>query len=180
MSSLISELAPVNVLDWVREHENLGPRPPMSHSRIWCNGFLVLLFDGPTPKNRADFHINSSPEWFYQLVGDMRCRILENGQFIDFTVGPGQMFLIPPQLPHLNQRDEGSLGIVIHQQRAPGATDAIVWYCEKCCTQLYRADYVCEDLQAQLPIHIRRFLSDEKLRTCTNCGTVMAADRGFM
>jgi 3-hydroxyanthranilate 3,4-dioxygenase len=169
-----------NVLKWVEENRSKLDKPTMSHERVWEDGFLVLLFDGPTPKNRCDFHINTSPEFFYQLVGEMRCRVIENGKFVDLTVGEGEMFLLPASVPHLNTRDQGSLGIVVHQTRAKGAKDSIVWYCENCCHQLYRADYVFEDLRAQLPIYIRKFLSDEGLRTCEECRTVMPADRGYM
>ncbi len=169
-----------NVLKWVEENRSKLDKPLMSHERVWEDGFLVMLFDGPTPTNRCDFHINTSPEFFYQLVGDMRCRVIENDKYVDFTVGEGEMFLLPPNVPHLNQRDQGSLGIVVHQTRVPGAKDSIVWYCEKCCNQLYRADYIFEDLKVQLPIYIRKFLSDEALRTCERCGVVMPADRGYM
>lgn len=169
-----------DVHKWVEENRHRRDKPLMSHERVWYDGFMVMLFDGPTPKDRCDFHINSSPEFFYQLVGDMFCRVLEDGAFRDFTVKEGEMFMLPANVPHLNSRNQGSLGIVVHQTRQPGAKDAIVWYCEKCANQLFRCDYVFEDLQKQLPIFIRQFLSDESLRSCDKCGTVMAADRGYM
>jgi 3-hydroxyanthranilate 3,4-dioxygenase len=169
-----------DVLKWVEENRSRTDKPLMSHERVWYNGFLVMLFDGPTPKDRCDFHINTSPEFFYQLVGDMQCRVIENGRFRDITVKEGEMFMLPANEPHLNSRVQGSLGIVLHQTRAPGAKDSIVWYCENCCNQLYRADYIFEDLKAQLPIFVRKFLADEALRTCDACGTVMPADRGYM
>lgn len=108
-----------DVLKWVEENRAVLDKPTMNHERVWNDGFLVMLFDGPTPKDRCDFHINTSPEFFYQLVGDMRCRIIEDGKRIDITVGEGEMFLLPANVPHLNQRDRGSLGIVVHQTRAP-------------------------------------------------------------
>jgi len=171
-----------DVLRWVEEHRSLQDRPLMSHERVWhgTDGFLVMLFDGPTPPERCDFHVNSSPEWFFQLVGQMHCRVLEQDKFRDITVGEGEMFLLPPLVPHLNVRERGSLGIVIHQTRAPGAKDSIVWYCEGCCHPLHRVDYLFEDLQAQLPVFIRSFLSDEQLRTCSRCGWVLPAHRGQM
>ena len=169
-----------DVLKWVEENRASLDKPIMSHERVWNDGFLVMLFDGPTPADRCDFHINTSPEFFYQLVGDMRCRIVEDGKRTDITVGEGEMFLLPANVPHLNTRDRGSLGIVVHQVRAPGAKDSIVWYCQECWHQLFRADYIFEDLKVQLPIYIRQFLSDESLRTCRQCHTVMPADRGYM
>jgi 3-hydroxyanthranilate 3,4-dioxygenase len=173
-------LSTVSLLKWVEEHRSLVGRPIMSHEMIWRDDFIVMLFDGPTPPNRSDFHINTSPEFFYQMQGEMDCRVLENGAFSNITVGEGEMFFLPANVPHLNSRKEHSLGLVIHQKRMLGAKDSIVWYCERCCHQLYRADYVFEDLKAQLQEHIRRFLGDEALRTCSECGTVMPAERGYM
>jgi 3-hydroxyanthranilate 3,4-dioxygenase len=171
-----------DVRRWVEEHRALPDRPLMSHERVWDkgDGFLVMLFDGPTPSERCDFHINTSPEWFYQLVGEMRCRVLQDGKFQDLTVAEGEMFLLPPLVPHLNARDRGSLGIVVHQARPPGVKDAIAWYCEGCCHELHRVEYFVEDLKAQLTSLIRGFLADEGLRTCKSCGWVMPPDRGYM
>jgi 3-hydroxyanthranilate 3,4-dioxygenase len=80
----------------------------------------------------------------------------------------------------LNERDDGSIGLVIHDARTPGALDSIVWYCEACAEQLHRVDYRFEELQRQLRTFFREFLSNERLRTCRNCGAVMSADQGFM
>jgi 3-hydroxyanthranilate 3,4-dioxygenase len=165
---------------WVEEHRLLLPRTLMSHDRVWNDGFLVMLFDGPTAKERSDFHINSSPEFFYQFVGEMFCRVLEEGRFVDYTVHEGEMFLLPPRVPHLNRRGDQSIGLVVHQQRPPGAMDAIAWYCEACGNQLHRVDYVFEELKSQLTTFVSAFLADERLRTCSRCGTVMPSDRGAM
>lgn len=169
-----------DVLKWVEENRFRTDKPLMSHERVWCDGLLVMLFDGPTPKDRCDFHINTSPEFFYQLAGEMQCRVIEDARFRDLTVREGEMFMLPANVPHLNSRGQSSLGIVIHQTRQPGAKDAIVWYCERCCHPLFRVDYSFADLQAQLPVFVRKFLADESLRTCDDCGTVMPADRGYM
>jgi 3-hydroxyanthranilate 3,4-dioxygenase len=169
-----------DIRKWVEEHRALMPRPLMSHDRIWNDGFFVNLFDGPTADERADFHINASPEFFVQLVGEMHCRVVEDGRFEDFVVHEGEMFLLPPNVPHRNRRDVRSFGLVVHQQRPPGATDAILWYCDKCCHQLYRVDYVLDDLREQLTTYVRQFLSDEQKRTCEKCGWVMPANQGMM
>ena len=170
----------VDVQEWVAQHRALLPRPLMSHDRVWNDGFLVMLFDGPTAKERSDFHINASPEFFYQFMGEMTCRVVEDGRFVDFTVHEGEMFLLPPYIPHLNRRGDRSIGLVVHQQRPAGAKDAIVWYCERCCNTLHRVDYVFEELKSQLTTFVRAFLADEKLRTCGGCGWVMPGDKGMM
>ena len=137
-------LSVVDVAGWVAESVARKGKALMSNEMIWNDGFMVTLFDGPTPPERCDFHINTSPEFFYQLRGDMHCRTLEGGRFQDCVVREGEMFLVPALVPHLNSRVEGSIGLVIHQTRAPGAEEAIVWYCERCCHQLHREDYLLE------------------------------------
>lgn len=154
--------------------------PMMHHERVVDDALMVMFFDGATPPERSDFHINSSPEFFYQIDGDMRCRVLEAGGFRDVIVGPGEIFYLPPLVPHLNTRVAGSIGLVIHQRRPPGVTDAIVWYCQVCAHQLHRVDYLFTDLRAQLKAHISAFLADETLRTCDRCGALMPADLGRM
>ncbi|HVU05884.1 MAG TPA: 3-hydroxyanthranilate 3,4-dioxygenase [Polyangiaceae bacterium] len=165
---------------WVEEHRALLPRALMSHERVWNDGFLVMLFDGPTAPERSDFHVNSSPEFFYQFVGEMFCRVLEDGRFVDYTVKEGEMFLLPAGVPHLNRRGDRGIGLVVHQARPAGAKDAIVWYCENCGNQLHRVDYLFEELKSQLTTFVTAFLADERLRTCARCGTVMPGDRGRM
>jgi 3-hydroxyanthranilate 3,4-dioxygenase len=110
----------------------------------------------------------------------MYCRLLQNGEFRDHTVGPGQMFYIPPLVPHLNRRPRGSIGLAVHAQRAPGALDAVAWYCEACGHQLHRIDYLFKDLLEQLPPLVRAFLGNEQQRTCARCGWMMPADQGRM
>ena len=170
----------VNVQEWVEQHRLLLPRSVMSHDRVWNDGFLVMLFDGPTAQERSDFHINASPEFFYQFFGEMTCRVVKDGRFVDFTVHEGEMFLLPPFIPHLNRRNDKSIGLVVHQQRPPGAKDAIVWYCERCCNQLHRVDYIFEELKSQLTTFVRTFLSSAQLRTCQQCAWIMPAEQGMM
>ncbi len=175
-------LSPVSIAKWVEKSRAAGPgKPPLHHEGFWEDGFLVKLFDGPTPRGRRDFHVNTSPEFFYQLEGEMRCRLRHaDAAFEDIVVGVGEMFLIPAGMPHLNERDEGSIGLVIHEARKPGALDGIVWFCESCGGELHRVDYRFEELQRQLRTFIREFLSSETLRTCGRCGAVTAPDQGFM
>lgn len=175
-------LDPVNVLRWVERSRAEGPgKPVLHHEGFWDEGFLVKLFDGPTPRDRRDFHINTSPEFFYQLEGEMRCRVRRaDGRFDDVIVGPGEMYLIPAGVPHLNERDDGSIGLVIHEARKPGALDGIAWYCEACGAEVHRVEYRFEELQRQLRTYIRELAASEALRTCKACGVVMDAERGFM
>ncbi|MFD8993462.1 cupin domain-containing protein [Streptomyces abikoensis] len=162
----------VNVIQWALDSAAAGAKPVMHHELLWNDGLMVALFDGPSPPGRSDFHINTSPELFYQVRGELISRVHEGGKFRDLLIGEGEMFLIPPQIPHLNIRTEGSVGLVIHRSRAADATEAIVWYCEQCSHELYREEYVHEDVQRQVPAFIDAFHHHEERRTCSQCGTV--------
>lgn len=174
------EIRPVDLLAWIRMSKERNSDQLLNHDTFWNRELIVKMFDGPTPPDRSDFHINTSPELFYQFEGEMYVRMLERGEFRDHTVGPGQMFYIPPLVPHLNRRPRGSIGLAIHQQRAPGALDAVAWYCESCGEQLHRIDYLFKDLLEQLPPLVRAFLADEDKRTCGRCGWQMPSDQGRM
>lgn len=171
-----------DVLQWVHEQKKQsGDRPLMNHQMVWRDAFIVMMFNGATPANRSDYHINASGELFYQLEGDMRCRLVEeDGTITHHVVGPGQLFYIPPFQPHLNQRDEGSVGIVIHQKRPDGAKDGMMWLCNTCGNPLHRVDYLFTELKENLKVHIRAFLADEQLRTCDKCGDVFPQEQGYL
>jgi 3-hydroxyanthranilate 3,4-dioxygenase len=177
---MADEIRAVDALAWIRMSRDRKSDQILNHDTFWNRELIVKMFDGPTPPDRSDFHINTSPEFFYQFEGEMFCRMLQNGEFKDYTVGPGEMFFIPPLVPHLNRRHQGSIGLAIHTQRAPGALDAVAWYCESCGNQLHRIDYLFKDLLEQLPPLVRGFLADETKRTCTRCGWKMPAEQGRM
>lgn len=170
-----------DVLAWVEANRHDPERPLMNHQMIWHDAFIVMLFNGATPEHRSDFHINASGELFYQIEGEMRCKLMGgDGVITDHVVGPGQIFYIPPMVPHLNQRDDGSTGLVIHQQRPPGALDGMVWFCQSCGHTLHRVDYRFTELRDNLMTHIRAFLANESLRTCTVCHDVFPAEQGYL
>ena len=175
-----NDIRVVDVLRWVEASKERRSDQLLNHDTCWNRELIVKLFDGPTPPDRSDFHINTSPELFYQFEGDVFCRLLRDGKFEDHTIGTGQMFYIPPLVPHLNRRPPGSIGLAVHTERAPGALEAVAWYCESCGHQLHRIDYLFKDLLEQLPPLVRAFLADEDKRTCARCGWKMPANQGRM
>lgn len=157
------------------------PKPVLNFEQFWDGELLVRLFDGPTPKGRRDYHINTCAEFFYQLEGSMTCTLVENGQFSTVTCRKGEMYWIPPLVPHLNQREAGSIGLVIHTQRAAGALHGMAWYCDTCGAQVYRVDYAYErELRELLAPRLRDFAANAQARTCKRCGTVMPAELGLI
>jgi len=175
-------LKPVDVEAWMRRSLASGANKPiLNFEQFWDGELLIRLFDGPTPKGRRDFHINTRAEFFFQLEGDMTCTLVNDDEFSTVTCRKGEMFWIPPLVPHLNQREQGSIGLVIHTQRAEGALDGMAWYCDKCGAQVHRVDYAYErELRDLLAPKLRDFAANEQLRTCKRCRTVMPADVGLI
>ena len=111
--------------------------------------------------------------------------MLDDGVFVDHTIGEGEIYSLPALVPHRNQRGPGSRGLVVHVTRTPGQRDGIVWYCEGCeargeVRELHRMSFEVGTLVEDLRTHIRAFLADEQLRTCEACGWVMPETQGSM
>ena len=114
-------------------------------------------------------------EFFFQVEGDIVLRIIENGKVREIPIREGEMFLLPPNIPHSPQRPANTVGLVIERRRAEDERDHLRWFCENCGEMLYDANFQLVDLGKQLKPIIEEFWADEKLRTCKKCGHVMAA-----
>jgi 3-hydroxyanthranilate 3,4-dioxygenase len=87
----------------------------------------------------------------------------------------GEVFLLPPEIPHSPQRPAGTVGIVVERRRSADEFDGFSWYCEKCGNRLYLERVPVGNIETELPAVFERFYSDLRHRTCGACGTVMAA-----
>jgi 3-hydroxyanthranilate 3,4-dioxygenase len=125
------------------------------------------------PNQRKDFHVEDGQEFFYQIEGDISVRIIEDGKVREVPIREGEMFLLPAGVPHSPQRPANTVGLVIERRRQEAEHDHLRWFCENCGAELYDASFQLVDLGKQLKPIIERFYTDEKLRTCARCGTVM-------
>src|SRR5262245_11297479 len=165
-------LPPINLKSWIEEHRALL-KPPVGNKMIWQDSeFMVMAVGGPNA--RKDYHVEDGEEFFYQVEGDIVLRIIENGKPRDIPIRQGEMFLLPPGIPHSPQRPANTVGLVIERRRAESEHDHLRWFCESCGELLFDSDFHLVDLGKQLKPIIERFYGDEKLRTCRKCGTVMA------
>src|SRR5256885_12292420 len=105
------ELAPLNFKKWIQEHRHLL-KPPVGNAQIWegDRDFMVTVVGGPNA--RTDYHINEGEEFFYQVEGDITLRVLEAGKPKDIEIREGDIFFLPPKIPHSPQRPSGTLGLV--------------------------------------------------------------------
>jgi 3-hydroxyanthranilate 3,4-dioxygenase len=127
------------------------------------------------PNARTDYHINQTPEWFYQYKGAMLLKVVDEGDtFRDIMIREGEMFLLPPNTPHNPVRFADTVGIVLEQKRPADSVDRMRWYCQRegCGAVMHEAAFHCTDLGTQIKAAVEAFKADEAGRTCKKCGEV--------
>ena len=85
----------------------------------------------------------------------------------------GEIYLLPPKVPHSPQRGANTVGLVIEYKRPEGMRDALVWFCENCVTKLYEEDFTLGNIETDMPKIFDNYYSDEAKRSCPNCGEIM-------
>jgi len=163
---------PFNIKQWIDDNRHLL-KPPVGNQQVYKGNddFIVMVVGGPN--NRKDYHWEEGEEFFYQLEGDIVVKIIEDGKPVDIHIKEGDIYLLPPRVPHSPQRPANSVGIVIERYRKLGEKDGFLWYCENCNHKLYEEYFELTDIVTQLPKVMQTFYNSEELRTCKNCGTVM-------
>ena len=165
-------LPPIDFKQWIEDHRHLL-KPPVGNQVVYTDSeFIVMVVGGPN--RRKDYHINEGEEFFYQLEGNMVLRIMEDGKPREIPISAGQIFLLPPEVPHSPQREEGSVGLVIERRRYEGELDGFAWYCERCSEPLHSEYLPVTNIVTQLPQVFERFHSRPHLHTCKACGHVMS------
>ncbi|HQV06770.1 MAG: 3-hydroxyanthranilate 3,4-dioxygenase [Chitinophagaceae bacterium] len=165
---------PFNLSKWIDDNRNLL-KPPVGNQCIYkdAENFIVMVVGGPNA--RKDYHYNESEELYYQVEGDILLKIIEDGQPRDIPIRQGDMFLLPPKTPHSPQRPANTVGLVIEKVREDmeNEKDAFLWFCDNCGNKLHEDSLFVKDIVKQLPPVMEKFWSNEELRTCKKCGTVM-------
>lgn len=163
--------APISLSRWIDEHRHLL-KPPVANKCIVDGDFIVMIVGGPN--RRSDYHVEEGPEFFYQLEGEMVLRIQEQGQARDIPIRAGEIYYLPPGVPHSPQRMPHSIGLVIERKRLPHELDGLEWYCERCNHLLYRERFPLTHIETQFPAVFERYYASEDARTCKACGHVHA------
>ena len=170
----MKELKAFNFKKWIDDHRELleatcGKQARVSrtpNSSSWSSG---------GPISRKDYHVDEGEEFFYQLEGDMVLKTMQDGRPVDIPIREGEIFLLPPRLPHSPQRFENTVGLVIERQRRPDEKDGLQWYCERCNALLYEEYFHLTNVETQFPPVFDRFFGSVEHRTCQSCGDVMDA-----
>jgi 3-hydroxyanthranilate 3,4-dioxygenase len=164
-----SRLVPLNFKKWIEEHRS-SLKPPVGNVQVWEDReFLVTVVGGPN--SRGDFHVNEGEEFFYQVEGNIVLRVFENDCFEDIKINEGDIFLLPPKVPHSPQRPSGTIGLVIERKRLPGELDGFIWFCSKCGHKLYEETFHLTHIVEQLPPVFKRFYGNDQNCVCKKCGT---------
>ncbi|KAJ3410332.1 3-hydroxyanthranilic acid dioxygenase [Chytridiales sp. JEL 0842] len=166
---LPSYLPPINFQKWVEENAH-RLQPPVNNFCIYQGDMIVMAVGGPN--KRSDYHVNPTPEWFFQHKGSMLLKIHDpaSNTFHDITIPEGAMLLLPANTPHNPVRFADTVGIVIEVKRPEGSLDGLRWYCEGCKAVVYEERFYCTDLGTQLKPVIEKWAAHEELRVCKCCG----------
>ena len=156
-----------NFQQWIDEHRHLL-KPPVGNKCIIDGDFIVMIVGGPN--QRTDYHYEEGPEFFHQLEGEMVLRIQEGGQARDIPIKAGEIFYLPPRIPHSPQRMPGSVGLVIERKRLAHEQDGLMWFCDRCNHKLYESFFHLDDIEVQFLAVFDSFYTSIERRTCTACG----------
>lgn len=158
---------PIDFQRWIDEHRHLL-KPPVGNKCIVDGDFIVMVVGGPN--ERTDYHWDEGPEFFYQVEGEMVLKVQEDGRVRDIPIRAGEIFYLPPRVPHSPQRMAGSVGLVIERKRLSHEQDGLQWYCERCNAKLYEEFFLLRDIEQDFPAVFDRFYGSIEHRTCGACG----------
>ena len=160
-------LPPINFKSWIEENRHLL-KPPVGNKVVYEDTeFIIMVVGGPN--TRKDYHIDEGEEFFYQLEGGIVLRIMEDGKPRDIQINEGEIFLLPPKIPHSPQRFENTVGLVVERKRRKGELDAFQWYCDECNSLLYEEHLQLKDIVKQLPPIFEGFWENDDARSCKSC-----------
>jgi 3-hydroxyanthranilate 3,4-dioxygenase len=162
---------PFNFKKWIDENRHLL-KPPVNNKVVYKDAeFIVMVVGGPN--SRKDYHYNESEEFFYQLEGNAIVQIQENGKVVEVPINEGDIFLLPPKVPHNPKRFANSIGLVMERKRRADEKDGLLWFCENCNHPLHAVYFTLTDITSQFQTEFKLFYENKNLRTCKKCGTLM-------
>jgi len=100
----------------------------------------------------------------------MVLKVQDEGQARDIPIRAGEMFYLPPRVPHSPQRAPNSIGLVIERRRLAHEQDGLLWFCERCNHKLYEEYFVLDSIERDFPPVFERFYRSHRARTCKACG----------
>jgi len=170
---------PFNLHQWINDNRHLL-KPPVGNKNLYIESgdYIVMIVAGPNARN--DYHYNETEELFYQIEGDIIVKTQQDGEMVTYEIKEGEIFLLPPKIPHSPVRPENSIGLVIERKRSDNHKDGLMWFSETANELLYEEYFQLTDVEKDFFPVFKRFYSNEKLRTCPKTGEIMEADKRFL
>ena len=170
---------PFNLLKWIEDNKDLL-KPPVGNKCLYTESedFIIMVVGGPNA--RKDYHYNETEEFFYQIQGDIIVKIQEDGKKVEIPIKEGEVFLLPPKVPHSPVRSEGSIGLVIECKRSSTERDGLMWFCDNCNEPLHDTYFQLTNIEKDFQPRFKEFYSSASKRTCKKCGDKMEADERFI
>ncbi|MFK7935105.1 MAG: 3-hydroxyanthranilate 3,4-dioxygenase [Saprospiraceae bacterium] len=167
----MSKLLPkFNFKTWIDDNRHLL-KPPVGNKAVWQNqDYIVMVVGGPN--TRKDYHVNHTPEFFYQVEGGITLKVMDEGEPKDVNIEEGEIYLLPAGIPHSPRRGPNTIGLVIEQRRPEGMEDALVYFCENCGTKMYEEAFTLQNIETDLPTIFDNFFGSKNTK-CPNCGEIM-------
>ncbi len=155
MSKLVS---PINFKAWIEENRHLL-KPPVGNKVVWKDAdFIVMVVGGPN--SRKDYHYNETPEFFYQVEGDIVLKVIDEGVPKDIHIREGEIFVLPPGIPHSPQRGPNTVGLVIEYPRPEGVKDKLQWYSEENGNLVYEEEFTLANIETDMPAIFDRYYNN--------------------
>ena len=95
-----------NFKKWIEENRHLL-KPPVGNKCMVDGDLIVMVVGGPN--SRKDYHYEDGAEFFYQVEGDITVKIIEDGKPRDIHIKEGEMFYLPPNVPHVADSSQQSI-----------------------------------------------------------------------
>jgi 3-hydroxyanthranilate 3,4-dioxygenase len=176
----MSVMLPFNFNQWIEDNQD-KLKPPIANKNMYPLGkdFIVMVVGGPNA--RKDYHLNETEELFYQIKGNIQVTIQQDGKAVKVPIKEGEMFLLPANIPHSPNRDEGSIGLVIERVRkGTDFKDGLLWFCDNCNHQLFEERFTLNDIEKDFLDVFKTYFNSVENRTCDKCGTVMETEAKFI
>lgn len=170
---------PFHLQQWIDANRDLL-KPPIGNKNLYhdAGDFIVMIVGGPNA--RKDYHYNETEELFYQLKGDIKVLIQEDGKRVEIPIREGEMFLLPGKIPHSPVRPADTIGLVIERKRESHHKDGLMWFSDTANVKLYEEYFHLTNIEKDFFPVMRRFYASEQLRTCPQTGEIMAVDPRFL
>ncbi|EEY18450.1 3-hydroxyanthranilate 3,4-dioxygenase [Verticillium alfalfae VaMs.102] len=147
---------PINLPKWLEENSHLL-KPPINNYCVYNDDFTVMIVGGPNA--RTDYHINTTPEWFYQYKGAMTLKVVDpaDAPFKDIVIREATCSCCPPT-----------------RRTTPSASPTRSASCSSRAARR-EASIACADLGTQIKAAVNEFKASEEKRRCGACGTMAEA-----